>query len=291
MAQDAKRFNWRAFVSLYVVVSFIMIVVTGVVLYITPPGRVANWSEWTFGGLTKAQWQAVHTIFTFVFVGAAAFHVYFNWKILLAYLRNRFRAGVPRWRELLLASGLVTTLMAMTLAEVPPLSYVIDARETIAASWSTPLGEPPVPHAEVLTLAKLAETVKVPLDRLQARLTEAGLESGGPDATLAEIAERHGKTPSEVYAVMTAGEQAPAIPVAEGGGYGQKSVRQVSGQLQIPVSAALEHLRSRGIEAEPASNVKELASAYGRRPIEIVQIMQGPTGVDSPSPSQRAAGR
>ena len=277
MAQDVKRFNWRAFFSLYIVISFVVIAATGIVLYVTPPGRVANWSEWTFAGLTKAQWQAIHTIFTFVFVMAAGFHVYFNWKILIAYLRNRFHTGIPRWRELALSSALVATLMAMTLGRVPPLSYVIDARETIAASWSTPLTEPPVPHAELLTLAKLGETIKMPLEKVQAKLSRAHIDAGGPDATLGEIAERHGLKPSELYAKSREGEPRAAIPVAEGGGYGQKTVRQVSDQMQIPVADVIENLRRQGIEAEPDSNVKTLAGRHGKLPIEIVRMMQGST--------------
>lgn len=277
MAQDVKRFNWRAFFSLYIVISFVVIAATGIVLYVTPPGRVANWSEWTFAGLTKEQWQAVHTIFTFVFVVAAGFHVYFNWKIRLAYLRNRFHAGIPRWRELMLSSALVAALMAMTLGRVPPLSYVIDARETISASWSTPLTEPPVPHAELLTLAKLGETIKMPLEKIQAKLSQAHIDVGGPEATLGEIAERHGLRPSELYAKIREGEARAAVPVAEGGGYGQKTVRQVSDQLQIPVADVIENLRHQGIVAGPDSNVKALAGEHGKLPIEIVKMMQGAT--------------
>ncbi len=277
MAQDAKRFNWRAFFSLYIVVSFVVIAATGIVLYMTPPGRVANWSEWTFAGLTKEQWQAVHTIFTFVFVFAAGFHVYFNWKILVAYLRNRFHAGIPRWRELTLSSALVAALMAMTLGDVPPLSYVIDARETLAASWSTPLTEPPVPHAELLTLAKLGETIKMPLETIQAKLSQAKIDAGAPEDTLGAIAERHGLKPSELYLKIREGEPKAAIPIAEGGGYGQKSVRQVSDQLRIPLADVLQNLRQHGVVAEPDSNVKALAGAHGKLPIEIVKMMQGET--------------
>ena len=273
MAQ--KRFNWRAFFSLYIVISFVVIAATGIVLYVTPPGRVANWSEWTFAGLTKEQWQAVHTIFTFVFVVAAGFHVYFNWKILLAYLRSRFHAGIPRWRELALSSALVAVLMAMTLGRVPPLSYVIDARETIAASWSTPLTEPPVPHAELLTLAKLGETIKMPLEKIRAKLSGANIDAGGPEATLGEIAARHGLRPSELYAKIREDEPKAAIPIAEGGGYGQRTVRQLSDQLQIPLADVLLNLRRQGVAAEPDSNVKALAGAHGKLPIEIVRMMQG----------------
>ncbi len=78
MGTDKKKdaFYWRALVTFYIVLSFLVIAASGVVLFISPPGRVANWFQWSFGGLTKANWQAVHTVFTFLFVTAAAVHIY-----------------------------------------------------------------------------------------------------------------------------------------------------------------------------------------------------------------------
>jgi hypothetical protein len=275
MAIDAKRFNWRAFFSLYVVISFIVITITGIVLFVSPPGRVANWSEWTLGGLTKEQWQAVHTTFTFLFVVAAAFHVYFNWKILLSYLKHRMHQGVPRKRELVWASALATVLLVLTIGDVPPVGYVMDASVSLSTSWSSDATEPPVPHAELLTLAKLAETVPLPVEKIRAKLDAAGLDSGAPDATLGDIASANGLRPSDLYAAIMAGEREPVIPIAEGGGYGQKSVRQVSDQLNVPVDAALENLRRGGISADAEANVRELATAHGRLPIELVKLMAG----------------
>lgn len=271
----AKRFNWRAFFSLYVVISFVVMTVTGAVLFVAPPGRVANWAEWTLGGLTKLQWQALHTTFTSFFVAAAAFHVYFNWKILISYLKNRFHQGIPRKRELVWSSAAALALVMLTLGEVPPIGYIMDASETASASWSNPATEPPVPHAELLTLAKLAETVKVPADTFRAKLDAAGLSGGAPDETLGAIAEAHGLTPAALYAMLMAGEGKPAIVVAEGGGYGQKSVRQVSDQLNVPVAAALENLRRAGIAADEQANVRELAAAHGKLPIELVRLIAG----------------
>ena len=74
-ARTRERFHWRAFVSLLVVLGFVILGTTGIGLYLTPAGRIANWSGWTLAGLTKAQWQAVHMVFGFLFVIAGAFHL------------------------------------------------------------------------------------------------------------------------------------------------------------------------------------------------------------------------
>jgi len=74
------RFHWRAFVTLYVTLSFVLLAASGIVLYVAPPGRVANWSRWTLGALDRHGWQAVHTVFALLFVLAGAFHLWFNWR-------------------------------------------------------------------------------------------------------------------------------------------------------------------------------------------------------------------
>lgn len=84
-------FNWRSFLSVYMGFSFLIMTVTGIILYIAPPGRVAHWSNWTLAGLLKEEWQAIHTIFTFIFIAAGVLHIIFNWKPLLSYLRKKQR--------------------------------------------------------------------------------------------------------------------------------------------------------------------------------------------------------
>ncbi len=46
-------FAWRAMTSVLIAASFLLVVVSGVVLFVSPPGRVANWGNWRMVGLTK----------------------------------------------------------------------------------------------------------------------------------------------------------------------------------------------------------------------------------------------
>jgi hypothetical protein len=277
---NKQDFYWRAFVTFYIVLSFLVIAASGLVLFISPPGRVANWAQWTFAGVTKAGWQAIHTVFTFLFVGAAVLHVYFNWRVIVAYVKSKVGVGVRRGRELAFASGLTVMVLGLTLAGLPPFSSVMSYGETVKNSWSNPATEPPVPHAELWTLSKFAETTKVPVETARRNLERAGMPvESGDDATLAVIAARYKVTPREVYAKALGTTKSAPVPLAEGGGYGQKSVQQISEQLDVPLDKALERLRRAGI-AEPTatSTLRELATANARRPFEIAQIIQGSTG-------------
>ncbi|RPJ70256.1 MAG: DUF4405 domain-containing protein [Acidobacteria bacterium] len=277
MGIDKKdRFYWRAFVTFYIVLSFLVIAASGLVLYISPPGRVANWSQWSLGGLTKANWQAVHTVFTFLFVVAAAVHIYFNWRVILAYVKSKVGAGVRRGRELTLASGVAAAVLTLTIVGMPPFSSVMSYGESVKNSWSNPSTEPPVPHAELWTVAKFAESTKVPVESAMRNLADGGMSIDSADVTLQAIASRYGVTPQEVYAKAVGTAKSVPVALAEGGGYGQKSVQQIAEQLDIPLTTALDRLHRAGIrQAAADSNLRELATANSRRPFEIAQIIQG----------------
>ena len=270
-----QPFHWRTFVTFYVIFSFAVIAVSGVVLYVSPPGRVANWSEWTLGLLTKATWQAVHTIFAFLFVLAVAFHVYFNWRVILNYLTRKLSEGIRRRRELALASALSLLVFVLTLTGSAPFETAMTVGETLKNSWATPATEPPVPHAELWTLSQLAENAKIPLDNVLANLKEAGIEPAGTGVTLANLAAELKKTPQEVYRAALRDAKPAAMPLAEGGGYGRRTVQQICDQTGVPVTKGLERLRQSGIEAGPGSTIRELASQSGKMPLDIVKLLQG----------------
>ena len=267
------RFHWRAFVTLYVTLSFVLLAASGIVLYVAPPGRVANWSRWTLGALDRPGWQALHTVFALLFVLAGAFHLWFNWRAFWFYVRARLAEGLRAKRELALAGVAVLAVAGLTLADLPPFGSVMDLGDRAKESWSARGGEPPVPHAELLSLERLAATTQVPLDRVLANLEAAGLTGAGPQVTIAALASAHGLTPQQVWVKLKGQERPKEIPA--GGGYGSKTVAEVCGQLDIPVDEGLARLRARGIEASGGSPMKDLAERHGRRPHDLVEILAG----------------
>jgi hypothetical protein len=270
-----NAFYWRAFVTFYVIFSFLVIAASGIVLYVAPPGRVANWSQWTLGALQKSHWQAVHTVFAFLFVLASAFHVYFNWRVIIAYLKTKLGARIRRRRELALATALGITVLVLTLNGFAPFGTVMTVGETVKNSWSNPATEPPVPHAELWTVGKFAESTKVPVAQAMENLRKAGMAAEQADVTLQAVASMYGVTPQEVYAKALGDARPAAVPLAEGGGYGAMTVQQIADQLNLPVATALERLRQQGIaEAAPDSSIRALATAHGRRPFDLVQMIQ-----------------
>ncbi|MCX6550526.1 MAG: DUF4405 domain-containing protein [Acidobacteria bacterium] len=190
-----RKFHWKVFVSFYVVLSFLALAVSGIVLYVAPPGRISNWSVWRLVALSKAQWQSVHTIFALIFIVAAGFHLFFNWKVLMAYLRSKLVEGVRMKWELVSAGAAALLLVTFSVAGLPPFSSVMAFGEEVKNSWSTPATEPPVPHAELLTVEKLAETVMIPTEKIIANLGRQGIAVASPRVTVQQLAERNKLTP------------------------------------------------------------------------------------------------
>jgi hypothetical protein len=276
-----QPFYWRSFVTFCIVFSFIALGISGLVLFISPPGRVANWSQWRFAALLKADWQAVHTVFALIFLAAAAFHIYFNWRVILNYVRRRAGEGLNRGRELAVASAVGLAILVLTVAGVPPFSTVMALGETAKNSWSDPATEPPVPHAEEWTIAKFAETTRIGVDQVMENLRQANMTAPAPEVTLQVLATTYKTTPRAVYLKALGPEKAASVPVGEGGGFGRKTVGQLCTETGIPVATALERLRQAGFpDATAESNMRQLATANGRRPIEVAQIIRGeaPTG-------------
>jgi hypothetical protein len=272
-----QAFHWRSVVTFYMLFATLVIAISGSILYVAPPGRIANWSYWALGGLDKASWQAVHTIFAFLFVVTAVFHVYFNWRVIVSYVTTKLGEGIRRKRELALSSALVVSILALTLAGMPPFGTVMIVGENLKNSWATSANEPPVPHAETWTVAKFSETMKIPIEVVTANLGKVGIAVPGKDLTLLALAKEHNITPQQVYTAAMGSTQVAKMPLAEGGGYGQKTIQQICDQLGISVETGLERLRTGGVEAATDSKIRELAVQNGRSPIEMVRLLEGPS--------------
>jgi hypothetical protein len=278
-----KSFSWKAFISFYIVFSFVVLGLSGIVLYVAPPGRVANWSVWTLVALTKAQWQAVHTIFSFIFLLAASFHIYFNWKVLVAYVKSKMHEGIRMKRELASASAVGAVLLTVTIAGLPPFSTVMDVGDDIKNAWTVPTSEPPLPHAEELTVEKLAETVKMPLDKAKENLEVRGVRVDAEDATIQQIATANGLTPQQVFQKMQSADAKPQVTMG-GGGWGRKTVADICTQYAIPVDTAVSRLAAAGFTATGKTTLKDLALGAGKTPQDMAKIVVGPDAtISSPT--------
>jgi len=288
-----KPFNGRGLVSLLVAGGFVVMAVSGIMLFLSPQGRIAHWVDWTLLGATKDQWSDLHIVAGVLFLGAGIWHLINNWKPFLHHLRRKAQGmAVPR-REGLLALLLLALLSVGALLRVPPVTAVLDLNETVRALWaSDPADQPPFGHAEEVSLAGLAYRIhKNPADALEA-LTGAGLSvPDGQRMTLRAIADVNGMTPSAVFAVLerlpetdasaaspsSGGPWTAAAVEARfaGSGVGRRTLADLAAEIGQPVEALLWRLSEAGVPAGPEDRLKPLAEAAGRAPLDVLILAFG----------------
>ncbi|GAB6166652.1 hypothetical protein JCM19992_26520 [Thermostilla marina] len=211
-------FKMQAFTSLLLLCSFAAMLVSGVMLYLSPMGRVAKWTDWTLLGLGKEEWAAVHINNSILFLIAAVLHIYFNWRLLIAYLTKKVNTTRGRKIELGLAVVLTVFVVAGTLYSLPPFSTVMAWNEQIKRYWEARSPAAPAPHAEEFTVARLAEMYDLPPDAVVTTLVEAGFECPGPEARIRDVAESKGVPPAVLF--QTLRDRFPQIEAGEGTTHG-----------------------------------------------------------------------
>ncbi len=226
-----KAYHLRSMISFALFLFFVMLLVTGVVLYISPRGRVANWVQWTFWGLTKDQWTSVHTNAAILFILASLIHLLYNWKVFWSYLFSKVSSGLHRGRELVTAVVLALVVFAGSYFELPPFQTVMDLNMDIKNYWEAKSQNAPIPHAEELKMGLFAQQIGVSPPQIRKVLEDAGYQPE-PGMTLKEIAEQKGAAPSELLDLINEKipeSQRKANPMRMGS---QKSRDQKSGMRQ-----------------------------------------------------------
>jgi len=270
-------FSGRSLTSVLTTTCFAALVVTGVLLFVTPPGRVAHWTGWRLLGLGKDQWSSLHICFSLLFVIASGFHIWLNWRPLISYFKSRLtRRFAFRW-EWTLGLVICAAVAVGTLAEAPPFSSLIAWNESIKASWEKSDERAPIPHAELLSLRELAGEAELELAEATARLRAAGIAVESPEIIVGELAAEHGLTPVQLYNIVVQ-DGARAGRGQSGGGGGGGMGRMTLGRYcadeGLDMTVALERLRAAGLTADAEATMRDIAESGGLRPPDLRDILK-----------------
>ena len=287
--ETRKRFNWRAFFSVLTALSFIGMAFTGVILFVVPPGRIANWTGWTLLGLTKHQWIGLHDWFSIIFVVASVFHVYLNWKLFVSYFKSKVSKAFALRIEWALALVICGVVFLGTLGDITPFSSLLVWNENIKHSWDSPQQRAPIPHAELLTLTELAEQVRdVDLETMLANLKARGIAVESPDIVLGQLAGAYNMTPARLYNIALGqvgrgrGRGGPERGErhgqgGSGRGIGQMILKEYCNQMGLDVNMAVQKLQDAGFKASPYMTIRVIADTAGVHPSEIRILLEPPT--------------
>ncbi len=283
----------RRIASLTGLISFLVVLLTSIVLYISPHGRVAYWADWRFWGLSKDEWANVHINVGLLFLLALLLHVYYNWKPILTYLKDKARHLRFFTAEMNIALALTAVFTIGTLAFVPPFSSILDFSESLKEAAARTYGEPPWGHAELSPIATFAKKMGWDPQRAIEVLEANGFAVANPNQTLKELAALKGIPPQDVYHVLQNAlqtESAPEgkLPDAPPPGFGQKSLQAIAAEYGVSLAAMQQALQNKGINAPADKSLKSIAEDNGQNPYLLFDILREATDVSAPPQSNAA---
>jgi hypothetical protein len=284
MTMAGKKWHTRGLTSLLTLAGFLIMSITGLVLYLVPQGRIAYWTEWSLISLTKEQWGDVHILASIFFIVAGAFHIWFNWKPLLNYLSSKTTGALKHKKEIVIACLAALVLIAGGIWRIPPLSYLLDLNAAIKDSWVVEKDyEPPFGHAELLTLKVFCKKTDIPFEQAAKELKDKGLQGVAPDVRLVDLGRANNLSPLEIYRLIVKFQvveeiETPAVMTPEkveetfaGTGIGNQSIPEICARLNLDVKIVMDRLEKKGIKADPEAGLKTVAGKAGLAPLELLK--------------------
>lgn len=248
---SGKSFNLRAFTSVLTGLSFVLMTVTGLMLFFAPACRVARETSWTVWGHDKDQWVVIHVWLSIAFVIASLIHVYLNWAALLGYFRSKVHKGWALRVEWVAALAICVVLYVGAVRGVAPFSSLMAWKETFKhdpAAAEAGRGWRGGRMAGQNYQNQATQTLE---DQTDATPVSAGQQD---DCGQSQIG---GHGPGSVT-----------------GGMGRMTLRQFCTNEGIELSWAISQLKSKGLTVRDTMTLREIADAAGVHPRELHTLLQ-----------------
>jgi hypothetical protein len=272
--------NMRKITSLTALLSFIFIILTSFILYITPQGKIAYWSDWQLWGLSKVQWGDIHINTGILFLLALGLHTYYNWKPITSYLKNSAKKMTIFTKEFNIAGIIVLLFVFGTFFNVPPFSSILDFNADLKTASAKKYGEPPYGHAEVSSLKTFAKKTGLDLEQSISALKKAGIEVSSEKQTLLELSREYNMAPIEIHLAMKAGQSKKQtasndkLPPSPPPGTGNMTLKEVCSNFNLNMKTIMQKLSISGISAKGDMTIKQIAKAHKTGPMDIYESIK-----------------
>ena len=256
--------------SLSMLLSMLAMTYTGVILFISPHGRIANWANWELLGLSKDQYAQLHSTFMVIFIIGAILHVYYNWKPMTSYLKNKSKEFIFFTKDMLVASILFVLFVFGTLFEVSPFSNFLNFGDNFKSSWEKDYGTAPYTHAELSSIKSFSKKLSYNLEKVEEVLNSNNIKFK-MEQSLSAVAKVNSVSPNFIYELLKknlekAGEE--SIPLT---GLGKKTIKDVASTLNISSDEFISKLKAIGLDAKAEDKFKKVAEDNDLGPIDVLE--------------------
>jgi hypothetical protein len=253
---------------------------TSVILYVVPQGRVAYWADWRFLGLSKTEWGNLHINLGLLFLIALVLHIYYNWKPLMSYLKDRARKMKVFTSEFNVALVITVLFIVGTYFLTPPFSRVMNLNDHFKDEGAEKYGEPPYGHAELSSLKTFSKKMGLDLDRSLGLLQQAGYKVENGETTLQAISQANHIPPQAIYEIIkpaalksksTLGKKIPDEPQP---GTGNLTLADFCTQFNLNLKQIERELKKQGFTGSADNTLKEIAGKNNTNPIDLLEIIK-----------------
>ncbi len=271
----------RKYVSLILVFAFIILTWTGIMLYIAPHGRVANWTNWKIMSASKSDFERMHTIWGYIMVILSLLHIYLNWNSIKMYIKKKKSNFISK--EFIISLLIVAVLFVLIRKNVGPVKLIMNIGEKASNSWEKKaLSSPPVPHAETMSINELSKYIDYSGEEILNILKNAGIEVNSTEDIIEDIARNNNMSPAKMYEIINKSkgngrhgngskssyeEDRPSI------GYGQMTLNELCEYEHIDIDKAIAKLKENNIDANRDDNLRDIADKYNMHPRDIKDLI------------------
>jgi hypothetical protein len=261
----------RKITSLTLGFSFLIMSYTGIMLFLAPHGKIAHWGNWHLWGLSKTQYGDVHTTSMLVFMVLGILHVYYNWKIIVSYLKNKAKEVTFTKKEFLISILINVIFVLGTLFYIQPFKAFLDMESSIKDSWIKKYGEPPYGHAEETKLKAFCRKQNIDLEYAKEILTKNKIVFT-ENQSLKKIAQNNNISPEKIYMLIK--KKSSAKSTEEITKMGRKTLKDLSDMGKIDLDSAIKKLKEKGLDdTNENSKMKNIADDLDMKPREVFKII------------------
>jgi hypothetical protein len=250
---------------------------TSIILYVVPQGRIAYWADWRLWSLSKEQWGAIHINVGFLFLSSIMIHIYYNWKPVVLYLKNKAKQLKVFTGNFNVALLLTLIVIAGTYAEIPPFSTIIKLGDSLKESAAKKYGEPPYGHAELSSLKTFAKKMDIDLNAGLKALSDAGYKVDNETQIISGIAKMNGVSPQQIYLAMISGSdkkssfsgKVPELPSSPPPGTGNITLADFCSQYNLNIKVVISSLKEADITSKEDMTIKKIGEINTLSSVEI----------------------
>ncbi len=272
----------RKITSLTLLIAGFIELVTSIVLYIMPSGRVAYWTDYHLLGLAKDQWSSMHVAVGFLLLVMAAVHLYCNWRPISAYLKNKAKKFTFFSKSLAVALFISFYVAVGALYNLPPMNYILQLGEQITAAANKKYGEPPYGHAELSSLNMFCRKMDIDVELAKRRLADAGIIIKSGSESILSIARRSGRSPQQLFDLFrdavrlpAAGNRGMLFPGSPPPGFGNQGLADVCRKYGLPLGKVMEKLKEQGLVVrEGDAAIREIGRNNDSSPMAVFEVLK-----------------